>query len=338
MNRPAKEAQMTITLKDTKSTIFKAYEEALGTIKELKSKQFNPTKVKAQESDKKAIAKVEKMDWDLPTAFANLRNVIEGNLRSIEGALEQEKREIESVAQARVAMVTELNDLYGISAEAESLAALVEAKKRLSDKVDEELAKKREDTDAHIQEELERVRDEAVAWDEEKARRREVWEYDFERECKRREDNFNDTLGDKGKEWRLKLDAMEKALNEREEALAKQEDEFVKLRALVDSFPQELEDAKEEARSKAKQACNFEVVNIKKSYDADMKVMENQVDTLQAAKNSLEEKVSALESKLENAYEKIQGVASKALEAQGSALTTAEVQKAVAAATSGKSR
>jgi hypothetical protein len=106
----------------------------------------------------------------------------------------------------------------------------------------------------------------------------------------------------------------------------------------VEAFPARLETAKEEAKKKAQQSYAFEVNAIKRNHEADIKVLQHETQSLAKARDDLVEKVKDLENKLEAAYEKIQGVASKALESQGNARTTEEIQRAVASTTTGKNR
>jgi hypothetical protein len=182
----------------------------------------------------------------------------------------------------------------------------------------------------------ERIHLERTQWEEEKERAKKEWEYAFSRECQERKDALDDVIAKEKKAWLDTQEAEGKELRERADAVARREAELEELLALKESIPQQLEAAKKEAGERAAQSYQFEVRALKRNNDADMKVLQHEVDTLKVAKEGLERKVTDLEAKLESAYDKIQGVAAKALEAQGNAKTTAEIQKAVASTSSGK--
>lgn len=328
----------TVTLKDTKKEIMSAYTTALATINKLKSQQFNPAEIKTKEANEDAIAHTEEMEWDLPTVFAQMRKTIDGNLRSMEGQLEAEKEELNKVRRAKAALTEELDELYGITTEAQSFAALVEAQRKQKEEFDAELERRKLEVDEYVADRKSAMGVEQDLWKEDKRRQEEAWTYNFTRRCQQEEDKFTDTLADKAKAWQMKVEDEEKELEKRREALAKQEAELEQLKEQVQSFPVKLAKAEEDAAAKAKRAFEFEVRAIKNNHDADAKVHEHSIAVLTKANEELTKKVADLEAKLETAYEKIQGVASKALDAAGNAQTIAEVQKAVTGAGSNKGR
>jgi hypothetical protein len=328
----------TVNMKHTKQEIMKAYMAQLAKNNELEAQRFDPAKIKKAEARKAAITHVEEREWDISTAFAAVQKTISNNLRSIQERLEGEKEELDRVVQAKEAHIAELDELYGITKEAQTLAALIEVQKQRKEAFEEELAQRRAQMAEDMQDHKEAISLEREEWAKEKAEKEQDWEYEFTRECKRREDEFADSLEEREKAWLLKLEAENKQFEIREEALEKAEAEVANLRKQVESFPEQLEAAREEAKQKAKQSHEYEVRALKTNHDSDIKVMNHEVVTLREAKKAGEAKIAELETKLEAAYERIQGVASKALDAQGNANTTAQVQQAVASATQGKGR
>ena len=330
--------EKTVTLKDTKSTIMSAYEGALATIKAMKAQQFNPVEIKNKEANEEAITHVESMgvDWDLGTLFTQMRKGIDHHMRDMQVSLESEKEELDKVRRAKAALTEELQDLYGIAAEAQALAALVEAQKIKEEEFRALERERKLELESELAEHREGMTQERAVWDEERDKRAQEWDYSFQRTCKQRTDALEDELSSTKKKWLAEVEDKEKKLTEREESVAKQEDEIEELKAEVASFPAQLEEAEATARKKASQSYDIEVSALKRNHEADVKVIKHEADTLRGTKEGLESKVFDLEAKLEAAYDKIQGVASKALDAQGNALTTSEVQKAVAAATHSK--
>lgn len=327
-----------VTLKDTKAKIMAAYEKTLADLNAAKSQQFNPAELKDREISREAVERVEELeiDWDLPTAFAQMRKGIDTNLRGIQDTLEREKRDLDTLRVAKEAITAELKELYDISAEAQSFAALVEAKKKYEEEHAEVLLSRVKDLEARITAHEEAMKSEREEWEEERQKRTQEWEYEFKRRSKQQEDELADTLAATRKKWLTETEIWEKTMSEREEAIAKQEEEISGLRMRVSSFPEQLEKTEAEAKKKAAQSYAIEVSHLKKSHEADSKILEHEVGALKETNRILSVKLEEAGNKLEAAYERIQGVASKALDAQGNINTTAEVQKAVAAATQGK--
>lgn len=328
----------TVTMRDTKTTIMEALKKTTAALQEAKAQQFDPAAAKAQAKTQAAQKRFERRDWDLPTQFAQMSKLIEAHLREIYTAIEKEKREVDAANTVKAGLEKEIQELYGITKEAETFAALVQAKNEYAQKVDAELAEKRVEADEYVANAKTKVRDEIAAEQEAHKRRQAQWEYDFDRETLAKSDALQDKLRLEQKAWADTLEAEQKALAEHKADLAKQAQELTELRAQVEAIPAKLEAAAQEARDKTKRSAAFELTAVKRHHEADLKVLEHQAQTLSAANTTLEAKIKELETKLENAYAQIQGVASKALDAKGSAATTAEVQKAVAAATSGKGR
>jgi hypothetical protein len=321
--------QPELSMRDTKATILSEYERALETIEELKAQQFSPTEIKQREADEMAIMTAEGMDWSLGNVFVAIREKIDQNLREMQSNLEKEKEDLEQVRRAKTALQRELKDLYGISTQAQSFAALVEAQQDRKAKFETELAEQKQ----RMREEYEHHRDTITTAEVDaqaaRARREEEWEYDFERKCQVRNDRINDDLAAKMKEHNTLIEAEYKQLEGRKEAIAKQEDEIQELRERVAEIPNEIDAATEDARKKMAASYGIEIGALKRNHEADSKILAHEAKVLMEANTALKAQVLSLEDKLEKAYEKIQGVAAQALEASGNARTTAEVQRAV---------
>jgi chromosome segregation ATPase len=329
--------QPELTMRDTKATILAEYEHALETIETLKSQQFSPGEIKAREADEIALMATDEMDWSLGNVFVAIREKIDSNLREMQSNLEKEKEDLNQVRRAKAALQRELKDLYGISAQAHSFAALVESQQKRTAEFEEKMAEQQQ----RIQTEYDEHRKAAILADaaakDDRQRQEEEWTYKFQRECQAKTDHVNDDLASKLKEHNALIEAEYKKLGERTEAVKKQETEIQELRERVARIPEEIEAALDESRKKMATTHAIEVNALKRNHTADSKILEHEVAALKETNKSLSEMVGTLEDKLERAYDKIQSVATQALEASGNARTTAEVQKAVAnTPTSGK--
>lgn len=325
-------AEATVTARDTKATILDEYHRALDRINELESQRFDPAKVKEKEANTQAIAQVtnQKTD-DLNASFLNLRRTINDSLHATQSMMDAKREEIEQFTRAKTALETELEQLYGITAEAQSLAALIEAQKIRKAEFEIQMAEAREQRAKEHQEHalaLEAERDEI---DARHKRLQEEWDYDFKRQSQAKTDKVNDDLQAKMKEHNGLIEAEYKQLEARKEELEKHEKELEDLRAWFAEAPAKLEEAEATGRKKAAQGHQIELAAIKRNHEADIRVLQHENEHIKATNAQLLSQVVALETKLEAAYEKIQAVAAKALDSQGNVLAMSEVQRAVAA-------
>ena len=326
-----------VTARDTKATILREYERALEQINELESQRFDPTKIKEREANATAIAKAKSPDpTDLDTQFVTLRRTVDSSLREIQETLDNKREQIEQFTRAEAALQAELKQLYGINAEAQSLAALVEAQKIRKTEFEERLAESREQRAQETKEHALFLQAERAEFDERQKRQQEDWDYKFHRECQAKTNKVNDDLQAKIREHNMLIEAEYKTLEARKEAVAKQESELEDLRTWFGESTAKLEEAETTGRKKALQSAAIETAALKRNHEADVRVLQHEADTLKNANSQLASQVVALEGKLEAAYEKIQAIAAKALDSQGNVLAMSEVQRAVAATSSSK--
>lgn len=326
-----------VTMRDTKATILAAYEDALERIEQLEAQQFDPDAIKAKEADQTALEVVENRDWQLGQVFVAVREKIDDNLRHMQSSLEKEREDLEHVRRAKAALQRELKDLYGISAQAQSFAALLKAQQERSDAFETKMREAQERLRQEAQEAKEAIAEAEQQAEIDRARKKTEWDYNFTRECQAKTDKVNDDLQAKIREHNTLIEAEYKALKERTEAIEKTEAEIQTLRDRVAGIPAEIEAMIADTKKGLATSHAIEVSALKRNHEADLKIVQHEAATLRDAFDTANAKIEVLEEKLESAYEKIQGVATAALDAQGNARTTAEVQRAVqSSAPSGK--
>lgn len=318
-----------VTEKSTKKQILSAYESALKEVKRLKSERLNPQeelrKVRKEEVD--AATKPERLEDSLGVmkAFASsIPSAIRGFIDGVTEQLDQ-LRELDGAIAFRK---KELDDLYGISSEAESLAALVESHKVLEAELDEEITSRRKlwsEEKLEHQKEAKRIEN---SLSEETARQKAEWEYNFAREVQRRKDELEDDLAARKKQYEEDLYLSDKELKERTEVLDRRQAELAEREAKVTDLEEqverlkatrehEIEVAASAARDKAKASYNIELNAIKKSHEAEVTVLEGKNASLRDQVENLKAAEASLSAKLDEAYRKIQDVAVKSLESQG---------------------
>jgi len=326
-----------ISVTDTKATIMKEYKALLSKYNEVSKSQLNPAKIK---KTKKKVATMEKANGlsldKVGTSIETLRSRTNSALDQLRAELEGELGNLHTIREAIELQNEEINELYGINKEAETLAALVQAQADRKAPFEEEMKTKRET----FNEDQTKAK---KSWDEEKAeflknqeRETAEWKYNFERKQKETMDQLNDQIVAERKGWLAQKEADEKMLQERAETLIKQEDELVTMKQKVADFPAQLEAAKKEGEAKAGKSHGFETRTLKANHDAEVKVLQANVTTLTNENEGLRGQVQDLQNKLQAAYDKVQETASQALAAQGSANTVAQIQQAVEKASRSK--
>lgn len=348
-----------VSEKNTKADILKAYKAAQAEVKQLKAQKLNPVAEKKAKRKTATAEKVKELTVDsVAKTIETLNSRTDNYLSQLREEFEGELGNLTEVRQAVADAKEELKEIFDIQAEAESLASLIEAQ---SNKKTEFDAKMQADREAHLDE----MQRERKAWETEKADYEAEWErkvkedqerrtreladakYLFERDKREQTDALEDELNSKRKAFMDQIEVAEKNLKEQRETFFKDKKTTEQLEAAVKALEERvvtfegekrdaIEAAREEGKKKAAQSYGIETSALKRSHEADVKVLQGQVDNLSADNDGLRNQVKSLEAKLETAYSKVQDVAVQALTAQGNANTVAQVQTAVSAATGSK--
>jgi DNA repair exonuclease SbcCD ATPase subunit len=333
---------------DSKKDIWNAYKASQKELSQRARTTLDPVKVKTNKRKKEVIEKAKPLNLDgVSKSIETLKNRTEGALNGISDEIKAQLENLETIQEATRIREEEIREIYGIEKEAETLAALVDAQAKQKERFETTMAEQKE----NFQDEQRRAK---KAWEEEKSeylkaqklqesedknrRAREMADhkYNYERDERVRLDNLQDNLKTQQKAHQEMVEQANKALNEREEAIAKKEQEYTDLQAKIDAFPAELEAAQEQAKKRASQSYGIEVNALKKGYEADIKVLQANVENLTGDKADLQRQVASLNTKLENAYSQVNQAAMAALESKGNANTVAQIQKTVEAGASSK--
>lgn len=352
-------ANREVTQKSTKDVIYRAYQAAQEEIKRVKSQKLNPVEKKTAKRKQATAEKVKELSVDaVSKTIETLNNRADSYLTQLRNEFEGELGNLSEVQQAVQDARAELEEIFGINAEAESLAALVEAQSQARVIFEEQMKVERQAFNEKIEQEkkawkLEQADHEQTferkvqADHEERTRELEDARYSFERQQKEQRDALNDELALARKQLTEEIETAHKNNKEEKEAFFKDRRTQEQLEEMVRNFETKIagfesekhiaiEAALEEGKKKAATSYGIEVSAVKRGYEADMKVLEGQVENLAEDNANLRNQVASLQAKLEDAYAKVQDVAVQALNAQSNANTVKQVQDAVAAATNGK--
>jgi len=339
--------------KNTKAEIFSAYQIKCQELRSLKATKLNPEKIKVGKRKAATAEKVKGLSIaGISKSIETLETRATGFLSGLRDEYEGELEKLNDVKQAITDADAELQEIFGISREAETMAALVQAQKELAEKEAEARDYRREQFEEDMRQAKKNWQESKT--DYEKSVKREMTEstvkreqeladaeYAFARQVKEKTDSLTDQLDTERKKFNEWKELETKGLNGQRESFFKDRSAQTVLETEIKGFEtriSEFETEKETAvataitaaKSSAQKSFGIEVNAIKRNYEADLKVKDGEVTSLTSFKNSLDARVQDLSAKLEVAYEKVQAVAVQALQAQGSVNTVAQVQAAVA--------
>lgn len=309
-----------VTMKSTKEQIFNAYQNELKKVKALEAAKDDPIAEAQKKKNQEVIVSAERM--------INMNvlapDIVQG-YNDVEKAIEMKKKE--------------LQDLYGIEAEAQTFVALINAKKAQTMEMEEKYAvleaEKSVEMNARIktlQSEIEELvirKKEILATTElehqvlikekQKERSREEEEYIYNLKRARKLEN------DK---WADEKAAREKELTEREAAVQKETDEvnakadyMVELENRVGAIPEQLEEKYQEGlkkgKAEAEKAGVFETRALKSGHEAELKILQAKLEAEIARADKAEAEVIKVNEKLDQAYVRIQELSVETVKSTG---------------------
>lgn len=303
-----------VTMKSTKQEIMDAYEEALKALNEQKVEGDNPVAEAAEREKKEFLKKAE----EAVSSEIFSDEVIE-KYNSVMMSIEIKK--------------AELQDLYGIITEANTMAAMINAKKELSNQIEEERAAKK----AAFESEISKMKEEIAGLDEEFDRRKalveeRVKEYHEEVVKKRAREEEEYTYNTKKQRtrekelWEAEKAAFDEEMKKRRaeitagmEELASKREEIEMLQKQVEQISSlvaeaEARGADEKEKSLGKQ-YGYEKAVMKKEYEHKVAMAEAANENLIADNKKLQQEVADTKQKLDEAYSKINALAAETVKA-----------------------
>jgi len=320
------------TLTNTKAEILEAYTELLKK-KESESNK-NPKEEKAQEQKVETVKAAASLSAEsIAKGLTDIKLNISASLDKVENSLLQEFNKLEKLQEAIRYESGYLEDLYGIKANADSLAVLIAANKEKRQFFDKEMDDKKTIFDELMQEKKQgwekEQKERTQQWKEEeelrkKLQKREEDEYKYMQNItrKKEEDEYLSKKSAQEKELAEKKQTVEKNLGERESLIATKEQELESLRKQVADFPSMLE--KEIASAKAQQEqqmsmqYKFEKDLFAKETEGEVKLLQQRISSLETRIKEQDLVITALNEKANTAGSQVQNIAMKALDSAAS--------------------
>lgn len=309
-----------ITMKSTKAEIMEAYKAAVEKLDTRDRMIDDPAKEAAKAKKVEVIASADK------TAKEDIFNP-------------EIIKKYNDLTEAITMKQIELDDLYGIEAKANAMAAMINAYKEKNEELKENQAAKEAEFDLRMKEKKKALESEIADLEQhkkdvmnsidveaaakikeiEQARKRdeEVYTYNLNRSRKIENDKWEDEKADREKILELR----ETAALEKETELNAKADHVKELEAKVEEIPTLIAAATEEGIKKGKADADksnaFEVRALKKDAEYQKQLLEDKNERLaEDLANARAEKVE-LQQKLDDAYAQMRELAAKTVESTG---------------------
>lgn len=315
----------------TKSEILNAYNELVKKIQE--SKQENPKaeqEKKVKETTVETAAKLS--DEEIIGAISALKLSLNSKLDKIEDDLTSERQKLAKIREAIAVEDQRLQDLYQINAGADSLAAILAAQKEKKEEFEREMALRKSELEEQIKQEKLNRDKETKLWEEkrkeaeealkkQRAREEEEYKYNLQLARKKDKDEYEQKKAQLEKELKEKMESFESGIKIREQSVAASEKELAELRLKAENFPAELEKAVQtaikETTARLDKDFKFEKQLLLKDHEGEIKLKNQQIESLMAKIKDLELQLKQAYSKAENAENNSKEITLKAIQSSG---------------------
>lgn len=301
-----------VSLKNTKEQILAAYNETLELVKK---KQVTPEQEKVIISKTNQVKEVEEYGYNkLSTQLGQLRSDFLKSLDVFNESVADEYDRFTKLQQAIKVEQQHLSDLYSINEQADTLSTILLANQKARDEFS---AQMKEDQDKWDNQLLELELDYKSKRSElEKQRKREDDEYTYNLMQKRKQET--DKYEREKQDLLHELDKQKQAAVLREEAIAKNEQEFIHLQSRVANIEQEVQEKVSIAESKVTAALQQEFKFTQALKDEQAKrtteLLQQKIESLQQKIKEQDDLLTNINARLQAAQEQSQKIAHKALE------------------------
>jgi hypothetical protein len=242
--------------------------------------------------------------------------------------------EVERLTTLRDAVTIEqreLQRLHKIDIAATALDQLLQDFESKKAALQAEIASAKAEWESEVAERERTAREYEDALKKQRQRENDEFEYKKALERKKAQDKYDEEQRVRDRQNREKQEALEKSWQEREAGLKSREDEVTQLRKDAEAFPkrlaQEVERAVGEARKRSEQERDQQLLVATKDAEADRRVAELRIKTLEDVVARQSEQLAALQRQLDEAKQQVQDIAVKAIEGASGARALAHVNQ-----------
>jgi len=299
-----------VSEKNKKSEILEAYNALVSKISD--SKQMSLHEIKKQEEEQETVENATALNGDkIAKGVMELKLSIMHDLDALEQKMSGEYRQLVDLQAAIKIESKNLQDLYEIKKNADSLAALLLAQKERKEEFQEQMVEQKRQW-AREQEEFELLfKEERVKAKRDRVREEEEYSYNLKLKRKKEADAYE-----------AHKKALEKQLQDREFSVKTKEDELARLQEHVEAFPAELEKAIKDTEKSIKaqiEAYYKHQIDLSTcEVEAERKLTQQTIDSLQEKIQEQEAFIKQLTQKADTSTHQVQEIAIKAIEGSAS--------------------
>ena len=337
------EKKKEISPKSTKNEILEAYNELFEKSKE--QKPMDRQAIKKNEEEKQIVKDASQQSSEkIIKGLADLKLDIGKSLDSLEEKLVAQYKKLTELQQAINIETKNIEEVYEIKLNADSLGALLLAQKEKKAEFEADIEQKKGDFDTEMTEKKSQWGREQEIFESakkerevqtKKERQREEEEYSYNLKLNRKKDTdayeAKKAVLEKGivekkavveKELVEKKGAVEKNLSEREAVVSSKEKEFEELKAQVDTFPKQLEktvkDTEKAVMDKLELKYKHEAQLAVKEIEGERKLYKQSVEALESKIKAQQDLIGQITQKADDAGKQVQHIAVKAIEGASS--------------------
>lgn len=328
---------------NTKQEMLDAYNAVVKQLREREEMELKPEKRIEEKRVAEVLKTAESASMEgIASHIATLKTEVGKMLGQVSDKLETEALKLTKIQQAIEIREKELQELYAIEKESQTLAALIQSQAVKREEFESKMASDRENLEKEIaltrarwDQEKKNRETEAREWEatEKKRREREREEYDygFKREQKLAKDVFQDEKARQTQGIENQKMETESLLAAREKAVADREQAIADLERKVAAFPKELEVSVKKAVDEVTQRMTADAKNReelqKSGFDGERKVLVTKIDGLEKTVKEQHEQLSRLSQQLEKSYQKVEDIAVKAVQSASAFQSATSLQQ-----------
>ena len=314
-----------ISMANTKKDMLQAYAELKKLLQLKESELLDARKIRAQQDrQQKSAAAAEAVATDPVERIGELKRTLGAELSDLADRFATEHDRYRALCAEIEHKQADLERIFGVETAAVDLAALLEAQKAEREKFTAAMAEQKTELAAEITARKVQWQDEAAQYEQKRKREREEHEYEWKRELARKQTTLQDKLADLTSQLQAKQTAFdeqveirERDLTTREETMTERERNLDELRARVEAFPAERDEAVTRAVDEISRRLQTEhdlaQKLVTKEFEGQIHVLESRIESLTQLVASQVNQIEALTGQQEKAYEKVQDIASKAV-------------------------
>ena len=319
---------MEVTEKNTKAEILKAYDNLLKNVQSAKAEV--PKQIQEEKQRKEALDKVAKISNEgIVKSITTLKSDLANSLDEILYNLSDEFKKLEEIRAAIVLEKKSLEDLYSLSANTDSLAAMLLVQKEKKESFEKEMKEKEEafanemtskKTQWEIEKNKQKAEEKEYTDELTKRRKREEEEYAYNLKIKRQkeQDEYDSKKQSLEKELTDKKVKFEQEVSSRESNLKNTEAELAELRKNNTEFPAKLEkalkDKEAEITKQLQTKYGFDIQLMTKQSEADIRLKDQAISSLQEKIKEQQVQLKEYADKANRAEANVKDIAVKAIE------------------------